>query len=55
MPSKIKILVWKIFNGYMSTCSILKGRRLIQNDQCPICVVDRESLSHLFRDCSFTI
>lgn len=55
MPSKIKILLWKINNGYVSTRSILKGGRLVQNDHFPVCEVERESISHLFHNYSFTI
>ncbi|KAH1057629.1 hypothetical protein J1N35_035694 [Gossypium stocksii] len=54
MPSKIRILLWKITNGYIPTTYNLKLRHLAINSLCPMCQEDEESVEHLFRDCSFT-
>ncbi|KAG8480403.1 hypothetical protein CXB51_025112 [Gossypium anomalum] len=54
VPSKIRILMWRIANNYLPTLHNLKVRQLAVNPLCLVCQSEEESLDHLFRDCSFT-
>ncbi|KAA3486627.1 reverse transcriptase [Gossypium australe] len=54
VPSKIRILMWKIANKYLPTLHNLKRRQLAVNPLCPVCQTEEESVEHLFRECPFT-
>ncbi|KAA3463976.1 reverse transcriptase [Gossypium australe] len=54
VPSKIRILMWKIAHNYLPTLHNLSIRRLAVNSLCPVCQSEEESVEHLFRDCPFT-
>ncbi|KAL4325014.1 hypothetical protein GQ457_11G023740 [Hibiscus cannabinus] len=53
VPSKIKITMWKIANGFLPTLDNLYSRRLVVNNLCPFCQVPGETIAHLLRDCDF--
>lgn len=54
LPSKIRIHLWRISNNYIPTLYNLRIRKLITNTFCPVCQAEEETVSHLFRGCSFT-
>ncbi|KAG8498180.1 hypothetical protein CXB51_006960 [Gossypium anomalum] len=54
MPSKIKIIVWKISWNYMPTFSNLKLRRVMAEDRCVRCCQGEEDTNHVFRLCPIT-
>ncbi|KAL4377888.1 hypothetical protein GQ457_02G017680 [Hibiscus cannabinus] len=53
VPSKIKITMWKIANGFLPTLDNLYSRRLVVNNLCSFCQVPGETIAHLLRDCDF--
>ncbi|KAA3459953.1 putative Transposon TX1 [Gossypium australe] len=54
IPSKIRILMWRIANEFIPTLYNLRIRKLGTNSLCPVCQIDEETMSHLFKDCTFT-
>lgn len=54
LPSKIRIGMWKITNEFMPTLHNLRKKRLVVDDLCPMCKVEKESVAHLVWDCAFT-
>lgn len=54
VPSKIRIHLWRVAKKYMSVLFNLKISRLVNNTMCRVCHEDEETISHVYRDCSFT-
>ncbi|KAL4272634.1 hypothetical protein GQ457_13G013290 [Hibiscus cannabinus] len=52
-PSKIKITMWKIVNGFLPMLDNLYNRRLVVNSLCLFCQFPGETVAHLLRDCYF--
>ncbi|KAA3476412.1 reverse transcriptase [Gossypium australe] len=51
LPSKIKIIAWKISWNYISTRVNMHHRRLSNIQVCPRCGAGAEDTNHLFREC----
>ncbi|TYI16890.1 hypothetical protein ES332_A08G286100v1 [Gossypium tomentosum] len=49
----ICILMWRIANEFIPTLHNLRIRKLVVNTLCPLCQANEETVSHLFRDCTF--
>ncbi|XP_074318424.1 uncharacterized protein LOC141655234 [Silene latifolia] len=49
----IKIFLWKIVHGILPIADMLIRRGMPINSSCSLCHKDRETVSHLFRDCDF--
>lgn len=54
IPSKIRILIWRIAHDYLPTLHNLRVCSLVVNTLCPVCQMEEESVDHLFRVCTFT-
>lgn len=46
--------MWRIANDYIPTLYNIRTPNLVVNILCPVCKTAEETVSHLFRDCSFT-
>ncbi|MBA0694167.1 hypothetical protein Goari_004488, partial [Gossypium aridum] len=53
VPSKIRIHMWKVANEFLPVLHNLRARKLVVNTFCLIYQVEKETVSHLFQDCSF--
>lgn len=51
IPTKQKILVWKISWEYLPTFVNLFSRRICSSSLCPGCGSGAETVSHVFREC----
>jgi hypothetical protein len=51
LPSKIKIFVWRAFDGIMPLKSIMVNRHVGTSGECPICHLDAEDIHHLLFKC----
>lgn len=54
VPSKIGVHLWRVAKDYVSVLYNLRIRKLVNNTLCPVCKREEETVSHIFRDCSFT-
>lgn len=55
IPSKIKMVVWKLSWNFLPTLVNLHARNLVQNCRCPRCGEEEESTDHIFRRCLVSI
>jgi len=53
MP-KIKIFIWTLFKGKILIADNLKKRGIKGSSRCPLFFDAKESIQHLFVDCSFS-
>ncbi|KAA3484577.1 Ribonuclease H-like superfamily protein [Gossypium australe] len=51
LPSKIKLLIWRISWNYLPTRVNLSNRKVTNNTLCPRCGEKDETMNHLFREC----
>ncbi|XP_040372858.1 uncharacterized protein LOC112194030 [Rosa chinensis] len=51
VPPKLKTFLWVLCHGKLLTNAHRVKRNLTDDDTCPICRCNSESLSHLFKDC----
>jgi len=52
MP-RIKCFLWKVYHRSIPVKEVLYGRGITQDAQCCVCNIERESIIHAIRDCSF--
>ncbi|KAJ1428119.1 Ribonuclease H domain [Sesbania bispinosa] len=51
-PEKIRFMIWLTFHKSLPTKETLYQRNILQDDLCPRCSNDCETLTHCFRDCN---
>ncbi|KAH1091615.1 hypothetical protein J1N35_018872, partial [Gossypium stocksii] len=54
IPSKIRIHLWKVANGFVPKLCTLKPHKLVVNMLCLVYKAEEETMNHLFRDIIFT-
>ncbi|KAA3479383.1 reverse transcriptase [Gossypium australe] len=54
LPSKIKLLIWRISWNFLPTKVNLALRGVIRNTFCPRCGEREEDMNHIFRECPVT-
>ncbi|MBA0575090.1 hypothetical protein Golob_024235, partial [Gossypium lobatum] len=55
IPTKIKIIIWRLSWNYLPTKVNLQHRKLTVNTRCPRCGEVAETMNHLFRECPVTV
>ena len=51
---KWKFFYWKLANGALATRVNLRNRNILSEAPCPLCGLNEESVTHLFKDCEIT-
>ncbi|KAH1031001.1 hypothetical protein J1N35_043175 [Gossypium stocksii] len=55
IPSKVKILVWRISWNILPSLANLKLKRVLDDVRCPRCHQSEENSFHIFRSCPITV
>lgn len=54
VPQKLKIFMWKVYQGILPVREVLKGRKIANDDNCPVCKNGPEYMEHALLLCQWT-
>lgn len=51
IPAKVKNFLWRLFHNSLPTKANLYGRKIVNNNLCPLCQLELETSIHLLWNC----